>query len=56
MQDALVIKETRRRLGMLEEEAERALVEHVSANPPRALMAVIAPDLFDFRQSKLDEI
>ena len=45
MQDALVIKETRRRLGMLEEEAERALVEHVSANPPRALMAVIAPDV-----------
>lgn len=45
MQDTLTIRETRQRLGMLEEEAERALVEHVSANPPRALMAVIAPDV-----------
>ena len=45
MQEALTIRETRQRLGMLEEEAERALVEHVSANPPRALMAVIAPDV-----------
>ena len=45
MQETLTIRETRQRLGMLEEEAERALVEHVSANPPRALMAVIAPDV-----------
>ena len=45
MQGTLAIQETRQRLGMLEDEAERALVEHVSANPPRALMAVIAPDV-----------
>ena len=45
MQTTLAIQETRQRLGMLEEEAERALVQHVSANPPRALMAVIAPDV-----------
>ena len=45
MQTTFAIQETRQRLGMLEEEAERALVQHVSVNPPRALMAVIAPDV-----------
>ena len=44
LQTEITIQQTRERLTALEEQAERALVEHVGANPPRALMAIIAPD------------
>mmetsp|Transcript_33125 Transcript_33125/g.72649 ORF Transcript_33125/g.72649 Transcript_33125/m.72649 type:complete len:496 (-) Transcript_33125:62-1549(-) len=44
LQTEITIQKTRERLAVLEEQAERALVEHVGANPPRALMAIIAPD------------